>query len=130
QSSDGRNPRAARRSKGRLAQGDRQARERECENFRKGFLRFDQGEEDCRLHCAPEKQTGYRGRVRNRCLRPAVLPRPSRSWLRRLRGGGARVFLIAKRRRSNRQNEGRRRRVPDVQEPLLRAERGGGRRTP
>src|SRR5215831_16789117 len=39
--------------------------------------------------------------------------------------GGARVFLIAKRRRGDRQNEGRRRRVPDLQEPLLRADRGG-----
>src|SRR6516162_11473201 len=129
-SSDGRNPGAAGRSKGRLAQGDRQAPKGGCENFRKGFLRFDQGEEDCRLHCAPEKQASHRGGLRNRCLRPAILPRPSRAWLRRLRGGGARVFLVAKRRRGDRQNEGRRRRVPDLQEPLLRAGRGGGRRTP
>src|SRR6516164_8549707 len=124
------NPRAARRSKGRLVQRDRQVRERGCENFRKGFLRFDQGEEDCGSHYAPEKAAGHRGRLRNRCLRPAVLPRPSRSWLRRLRGGGTHIFLIAQRRRGDRQNEGRRRRVRDVQEPLLRADRGGGRRTP
>src|SRR6516165_10708194 len=87
-------------------------------------------EKDCGSHCAPEKEAGHRGRLRNRCLRPAVLPRPSRSWLRRLRGGGARIFLIAERRRGDRQNEGRRRRVPDVQEPLLRADRGGGRLPP
>src|SRR5262249_58422776 len=51
------------------------------------------------------------------------------SWLGGLRGGGTRVVLIAQRRRGDCENESRRCRVPDVQEPLLRAARGGGRHT-
>src|SRR5215472_2706609 len=77
--------------------------------FEKDFFDLTKGEEDCGSHYAPEKEAGHRGRLRNRCLRPAVLPRPSRSWLRRLRGGGAHIFLSAERRRGDRQNEGRRR---------------------
>ena len=57
-----------------------------AETFEKDFFDLTR-EKTIRDYGAPEEEAGYRGRLRNRCLCPSVLPRSSQSWLRGLRGG-------------------------------------------
>ena len=80
QDSDGRHARAARRAQGRRAEGDQAgiwASGRK--HIREGFLRPDQGEARSEtIFRATEEEADCHHRLRNRCLRSSVLPRPSR----------------------------------------------------
>ncbi len=72
-----RHARAAGRAEGHLAARDQPApaRQRFGADVREGFLRPDQRKENTGSPQGPEQDPGHRRRLRDRCLRPAVLPR-------------------------------------------------------